>query len=215
MPLRFTYASGSPPAWKVWLALEHKEIAYELQLVSFQHGDLKKPEFLAKNPRGKVPFIEDDGLVLWESSAILEYLEDKYPDKPLLPRDVPARARIRRLAVEADLYFHPAARQLLFQTLYRPDGGHDPAEIALAREEVLRECARFDAELGDGFFGGAEVSLADFAVYPVTALIRRVDVLQPENGIGDALGGALAAWMKRVEALPYFARTLPPHWKVD
>ena len=213
MPLRFTYASGSPPAWKVWLALEHKGIPYERELVSFQHGDLKKPEFLAKNPRGKVPVIEDEGLVLWESSAILEYLEDRYPARPLLPGDPAARARLRRLAVESDVYFYPAARELLGQTLYRPDGGHDDAEIARAREEVLRECARFDAELGDGFFGGADVSLADFAVYPVTALIRRLDVLQPENGIGDALGASLAAWMKRVEALPYFERTVPPHWK--
>ena len=83
----------------------------------------------------------------------------------------------------------------------------------MAREEVLNECGRFDAELADGFFGGADVSLADFAVYPVTALIRRLDVLQPENAIGHALGPALAAWMKRVEALPYFGRTVPPHWK--
>ena len=69
MALTFYYGSGSPYAWRVWLALEHKAIAYELKAVSFSTGDLTKPEFLALNPRHKVPTIADGNFSLYESAA--------------------------------------------------------------------------------------------------------------------------------------------------
>lgn len=61
MALTFYYGSGSPFAWRVWLALEHKRIACELKTMSFSAGDLKTPQYRAINPRGKVPSIMDDG----------------------------------------------------------------------------------------------------------------------------------------------------------
>src|SRR5215216_2874463 len=79
MALTFYNASGSPYGWRVWLALEHKGLPYELKMLSFDKGDLKTPEFRALNPRGRVPVIVDDGFPLFESAAIVEYLEDKQP----------------------------------------------------------------------------------------------------------------------------------------
>ena len=64
MALTFYYASGSPYAWRVWLALEHKAVPYELKQLSFDAGDLKTPEFRGLNPRQKVPVIVDDGFTL-------------------------------------------------------------------------------------------------------------------------------------------------------
>src|SRR6185436_350541 len=66
MALTFYYGSGSPYAWRVWLALEHKGIAYELMTLSFSAGDLKKPEYLKVNPRHKVPAITDGELALYD-----------------------------------------------------------------------------------------------------------------------------------------------------
>ena len=94
MSLTFYYGSGSPFAWRVWLALEHKQIAYELKVLSFDRGDTRAPEFLAINPRGRVPTIVHDGFKLWESLAILEYLEESFPQKPLLARDPRTRANL-------------------------------------------------------------------------------------------------------------------------
>src|SRR6266480_570619 len=84
MALAFYYASGSPYAWRVWLALEHKAIPYELKFLSFDAGDLQQPEFVALNPRHKVPVIVDEDFALYESAAIVEYLEDKRPGDPRL-----------------------------------------------------------------------------------------------------------------------------------
>ena len=87
MPLTFYYASGSPYAWRVWLALEHKQVAYELKTMSFSAGELRTPEFLAINPRHRVPALVDGNFSLYESAAILEYLDEKYPNPPVASSD--------------------------------------------------------------------------------------------------------------------------------
>jgi len=98
MALTFYYGSGSPYAWRVWLALEHKAIAYQMKTVSFSGGDLTKPQYLALNPRHKVPTITDDDFSLYESAAIVEYLEEQYSTGSMLfPGSVRQRAVIRRL----------------------------------------------------------------------------------------------------------------------
>ena len=73
------YGSGSPYAWRVQLALEHKALPYERKVLSFSAGDTRKPEFLALNPRHRVPVLVDGDFVLYESNAIVEYLDEAYP----------------------------------------------------------------------------------------------------------------------------------------
>ena len=99
--MKFYYGSGSPFSWYVWLVLEHKQLPYEFNLLSLQSGELKKPEFLAINPHGKVPVLIDGDLILWEASTIVEYLEERYPEHPVLPSDIKDRAIARRLSAEA------------------------------------------------------------------------------------------------------------------
>jgi glutathione S-transferase len=196
MSLTFYCGSGSPYAWKIWLALEHKGIPYELKMLSFDGGDTKSPEFRAVNPRGKVPAILDNGLAVRESAVIGEYLEDRYPEKPLLPGDAKARAMNR-----------------LFElTLYRK-GPPQTAELAEAHQQILDELALLEAELSGPYLAGA-LSLADFTVFPHVRMLKRIDERQPGNGIADdRLPPKLRTWMKRIEALPYYEKTIPPHWK--
>ena len=130
MALTFYYGSGSPFAWRVWLALEHKQIAYELKVLSFDRGDTRTPEFLAVNPRGRVPTIVHDGFKLWESLAILEYLEECFPQKPLLAADAKTRATTRRLMIEADGDLYTALRRLFEATL----AAREPVEPAALAE---------------------------------------------------------------------------------
>ena len=85
MALTLYYLSGSPYAWRVWLSLEHKGINYDLKPLSFDGGDFDKPEFVAFNPRRRVPVIVDGDFVLYESAAIVEYISDKWPGEPRRP----------------------------------------------------------------------------------------------------------------------------------
>jgi glutathione S-transferase len=212
MALTFYYGSGSSYAWKVWLTLEHKEIPYEFKLLSFDRNETRSPAFLALNPRGKVPTLVDEGFALWESSAIAEYLEERYPQKSLLPGDVRQRARVRRLVAEADSYIARIMGQLCELTIYR----NEPAgrsEIEAVQNQALEELALLESQIGDPHLVGP-LSLADFTLYPHIRVFRRIEERQPGNGIADSrIPPKLRAWMKRIEALPYFEKTLPPHWK--
>lgn len=211
MAITFYCGSGSPFAWKVWLVLEHKKLAYDLKVLSFQAGDLKKPEFLAINPRGKVPALVENGVRLYESSAIVEYLEDAHPEPTVLPGDAAARALARRIANEADSYLYPAVRRLMVETLFKPNGDGDAAVIAEARKALDAELGRFEAFAEREYLAGQVISLADFAAYPMLAIVKRIEQKQPKSSV--ALPSRLATWTKRIEALPYFGRTVPPHWK--
>jgi glutathione S-transferase len=212
MSLTFYCGSGSPYAWKIWLALEHKGIPYELKMLSFDRGDTKSPEFRAVNPRGKVPAILDNGLAVRESMVIGEYLEDRYPEKPLLPGDAKARATARRIAAEADSYLAPLVNRMFELTLYRK-GPPQTTDIAEAHQQILDELSLLEAELSGPYLAGT-LSLADLTVFPHVRMLKRIDERQPGNGIADdRLPPKLRAWTKRIEALPYYEKTIPPHWK--
>ena len=99
MAVRFYYASGSPYAWRVWLALERKGIPYHQKTLSFSDGDLKTQEYGALNPRRRVPVLVDDDFVLAESAAIVEYIEDRWPNGPSLFAREPRKRAIQRRMV--------------------------------------------------------------------------------------------------------------------
>jgi glutathione S-transferase len=212
MTITFYYGSGSPFSWKVWLALEHKQLPYDLKLLSLQQGEQKSPEYLALNPRGKVPLLLDDGCAIRDSAAIVEYLEERYPHHALLPRYLHERAVVRGIVAEANQYLYPATRRLLEQTLFRPEGGGDAAEIALAMKDVQHELSYIETAL-DGEYFARSLSLADITVYPMLALLKRFHEKQPQHQAGSLLAPKLAAFMAGIERLPYFAKTYPPHWK--
>jgi glutathione S-transferase len=212
LALTFYYGSGSPYAWKVWLVLEHKNIPYELRLLSFDRGDTKASAFLAVNPRGQVPTVVDDGFAIWESSAIAEYLEERYPQKSLLPGDAMARAKARRITAEADNYLAKTIGGLTELTLYRKEPAA-PAEVGAARSHILDELSRIEAQLVGPYVVGP-LSLADFTIFPHLRMLRRIEDRQPGNGVpNDSLPPKLKAWVKQIEALPYYEKTIPPHWK--
>jgi glutathione S-transferase len=212
MAITFYFGSGSPPAWRVWLALEHKGLPYTEKLLSFQNGEHKTPEFLAINPRGKVPAIVDGHFALYESVAIVEYLDQAYPDRPLFSREPKAAAIARRTIQEVDLYLADANARLVRQTLFKPQGDGDPAIIEAARGDLAREFGRLESQLASEFLAGA-LSAADYTLYPYLALARRIGLKQPQHSVESLIGPKVQAWAKRIESLPYYEKTIPPHWR--
>jgi glutathione S-transferase len=213
MALTFYYGSGSPYAWKIWLALEHKGVPYEAKRLTFDPDQTKTPEFLKINPRGRVPAIVDDGFALYESNAIAEYLDERFPEKPLLPKDAKSRALARRIMAEADAYLGTIGGELLEATLYTKEEARDAKKIAELKGKVREELARWEPNLTGDYFAGA-LGLADYAAYPWVRMLVRAE----ERGAGlgfkrEELPPKLAAWLKRIEALPYYEKTVPPHWR--
>ena len=209
--------SGSPYAWRVWLALEHKGLPYELRVLSFSGGDLRTPAFAALNPHCKVPVLDDDGFVMYESAAIVDYIGDAYRDAgaPLFPDDVKARAIVRRKIREAR-----RVRRAVDGTARRPRAVHPPPQwdaekIGKARERFLAELVFFEQDLAGEFLVG-ELGAADFTLYPLLALPLRMEArTKPDLDIAANIGPRLTAWMRRIEALPFFGATYPPHWQAQ
>ena len=210
--ITFYYGSGSPYAWRVWLALERKQLAYELKTISFSAGDLRTPEFLAINPRHRVPAVVDDGFSLYESAAILEYLDEKYSGPRLFPGDVRQRAIVRRLVREADEYFGDAMDELLHEILFKPREKWTAERIERGKQTLVDELGVWEARFAGDFLAG-ELSAADFTLYPLVALTLRCDKRKPDLDVQGSVGPRVSAWMKRIEALPFFRKTWPPHWK--
>jgi glutathione S-transferase len=216
MMLDFYCGSGSPYAWRVWLALEHKTLGYDLKLLSFDAGDLQKPEFLALNPRRKVPVLGDRGFVVYESAAILEYLEGAYASsgQRLFPVDAKQRATARRLVCEVDHYVAPAMEKLAEEVLFTPVEKFDEKAIAEARKGFAEELAIFEGYAPEkGFLASANAGAIDFALYPMIALALRMERKKKDLDVRGIIPPKLTAWMQRVEQLPYFEKTIPPHWK--
>jgi len=200
----------------VQLALEHKALPYELKVLSFSAGDTKKPEFLALNPRHQVPVLVDSDFSLYESNAIVEYLDEAYPGRgaPLFPGDAKTRALTRRLILEVDNYYGPTSEKLLEQAFWKKPEERDAKVIADAREGVVGELGNFAKAMPGEYLAGP-LSAADFALYPMVALLKRAQMKLSDLDADGMLPPPVKVWKARIEALPFFDKTIPPHWKVS
>jgi glutathione S-transferase len=212
MALTLYYLSGSPYAWRVWLVLEYKGIPYDLKTMSYDAGDFKRADFLALNPRHRVPVIVDDGFALYESAAIVEYLEDKQPAPRLFSADLRQRALQRRLVREADQYFAPALEHLVESVLFTPPERWSEQQIAAGRGAIKEELAIWETLIVGDYLAGP-LSAADFTLFPQLALVRRLDKRKPGLWAADLLGAKMSAWMRRLEAQSHVQTTWPPHWR--
>lgn len=215
MAITFYAVSGSPYAWRVWLTLEHKALPYDLKLLSISEKDASKPEYKKINPRGKVPAIIDNGFILTESIAIIQYLDEVYPTSGkglVFPKDPKDRAIVRKTISEIEGYLGPTIRPLAIAVFMKPDAEWDKTAMAKAQDDLSNEIAWFENSIKGDYLTG-ELSAADFVLYPFLALLPRFELKKPELTVTNAIGPKLKAWMKRIEALPYFSNTIPPHWK--
>ena len=208
--IRFYYGSGSPFSWRVQLALEEKGLAYEPVLLSFDKGEHKSPEHLARSPHGKVPALADDGVTLYESSAIVEYLEERYPRPPLLPAEPAARAQVRIEEIEAVQYFADRFIALARQVFFVPADRRDPATVEAARGELRKLLEELDVRARKrkgAYVVGDALTRADLAWLPFVELAGRAGV-EP-----DARMAWLLDWRGRMRARPSYERSYPPHWR--
>jgi len=206
---------GSPYGWRVWLALELKKVAHEVKILSFQAGDTRKPEFVALNPRHTVPTIVDDGHVLWESLAILEYLDERYDTgTKLYPGDAKNRARIRRLIQEMEGYLDKEGIDPITHEYFGKEGAAPDLErVEKAKKRLAEELAYFAKEIRGKYIAGDEPSAADLVLYPWYGYVKRISFRKPETKLTELVPPAMKAWAERIEAWPFFDKTFPAHWR--
>ena len=219
MSVRIWTGSGSPYSWRVLLALRFKGIPYEEQVLSFSARDHKAPDYLARNPRGKVPTLECEGAVFYESLGILAFLEARFPDPPLLGRNPVETGRIWQRLAEIDNYLAPVMHAFFRPIFFGNPAGQEHA-IQQAAGVIHLELGGYEALLDAApWITGDAPSAADLALYPMLRSILRAAARPSVADLDLALlpiaesYPRVAAWMGRVEALPGFAATVPPHWQ--
>jgi glutathione S-transferase len=196
-------ALASPYVARVVMAARLKGL--DLELAFPPGGGLKSAEFLALNPLGKIPALDDAGRVLVESAVILEYLEEKYPRTPLLPADLHERARVRTLARFVDLYLAPQASVLLRNM---NPAARDPAAVEPAKTALAQGLGYFEPFLAGPYAAGSAITLADCTMLPTFDLVQ--NRIAPALGLGDPLAPTprLAAWWSNVRADAFCATML-------
>ncbi len=168
----YTYFRSSA-AFRVRIALNIKGLAYESVRVDLRAGqrDHTKPEYLAINPQGLVPALEDNGVAMSQSIALIEYLDETYPDPPLLPKPPLDRACVRAMALGIACDIHPLNNLRVLNYLRSPGGLNDEAVSTWYRHWVevgfrgLEEQAHRCSGDGRHMFGTA-VTLADVCLVP-------------------------------------------------
>ena len=115
---------------------------------------------------------------------------------------------------EVDQYYVLPMERMVEQILFTAQDKWDDEEINAARKLLVEEIDRWEEGAGRTEYLGATAPTAvDFALYPLIALTLRMEKKKLDLGIRGAIGPRLGAWMTRVESLPYFKKTWPPHWK--
>ncbi|MFJ4383385.1 glutathione S-transferase family protein [Pseudomonas sp. NPDC089408] len=192
-PIKLYNFPKSGHAHRIELMLSLLKLPTELVFVDLAKGAHKQPEFLALNPFGQVPVIDDNGTVIADSNAILVYLAKKYDNGTWLPEEPAAAARVQRwLSVAAGpLAFGPAAARLV--TVF---GASFNTDEVIGRAHTLLKV--IDAELARSLFlAGDTPTIADIANYSYIAHA-------PEGNVSLEPYANVRSWLARIEALPGF-----------
>lgn len=185
---------------KVRIALAEKRLAYERIEVGWSRANRylpHHPDVVALNPKRQVPVLVDGELALYDSTLILEYLEDRYPDQPLLPRDPAERARCRQQEAAADEIWFPHIWTLIEARFYpAAEDGCDAGRAQQAAAELGALCAGLDRALEGRDWYGGDYSVADIGTFVMTQAASVLGAPPPEELRN------VAAWMQRVQARP-------------
>jgi glutathione S-transferase len=187
----------SPYAQKVKIALLEKGIPFEARMPNFFGGD---PEFAGANPRQEVPALLDGDFAVFDSTIILEYLEDRWPTPPMLPKSPADRARARMIEELCDTYYEAINWAIAeVQVFQRATGDAAAKLMERATAQTAGVNAWLDRQLGGRqFFGDTTFGWADLAAVPAVGAAARL-------GNAPQAGSALAGWLERVMSRPSVA----------
>lgn len=199
---------GSPFLRSVEIALKEKEVPYHLHVMS--PAEMKSPEHLKLHPFGRIPIFDHDGFRVYETQAIIRYLDEIYLHPPLTPGNPKDRTRMNQVIGIIEWYFFPkAAAPIAFNRIIGPRLLGLPSNedaIAEAMPMARTAFAELDRLLGDKpYFTGETISVADIM------LGAQLDLLSTTPEGTELIGGTrLVPWLERMRSRPSFLATQPP-----
>src|SRR6266852_9108096 len=166
-----------PFGQKVRIVLAEKSLSYDLVPVDLSKAEHRRPDFLRLNPYGRVPVLLDEDAVNYDSTVINEYLDDEYPDPPVLPRieSSAVRARARLFEDFADNSFTPQVGQLMTEVA-KPEADRDQARLQRLRQTVERVLDYVNRELQGQHYIVGEFSVADIGFAPRLLVLKDLGV---------------------------------------
>ena len=180
---------------RVKIALHEKGLPYNRVTLDLANKEQKRPEFLKLNPYGKVPVIDDGGKVLFESCIINEYLDERYPNPPLMPKDPYLRGRGRVLVDYALNYTHEPYWALRGEMLKKESERNAP--LMEEKRQILRDLLQYlESTLGDRPYFLGEISLTDIAVLP------RFLRMESYGALPSPSLPRLGVWLQRMKERP-------------
>jgi len=198
----------STAAKPVITVLYEKKIPFELVPIDLMKGENKAPEYLAKQPFGQIPAIDDDGFILYESRAIARYLEEKYPNQgtKLLPSDLKGRALAEQAASIEAFSFDAHATPIIVEIVYKPNfygQPTDPKKVAESKAALDTKLDVYEQILSkQKYLAGDEFTLAD--LFHLTAGTRLI-----EGGINFVEGRpSLTRWWNDISHRESWQRAL-------
>lgn len=188
-------------ARRVRIALLEKKIPHELVTVDMAAKQHKSPEYLALNPYGRVPTLEEDGFVVWESTAILEYLELTRPDPPLVPADPRGRALLEMHVKLCDLELARNTSTIIFPKRFLPKERWDEKAMAQAKVTIEKHLGIVEAQLGaKQWMVGDRYSMVEVCYTPFVQFLELMEIAPPP---------AVAAWVERMLSRDSAVQTKP------
>ncbi|XP_017275465.1 glutathione S-transferase A [Kryptolebias marmoratus] len=205
------WGSGSPPCWRVMIALEEKNLqGYNSKLLSFEKGEQKSKEVLDINPRGQLPSFKHGNVVVNESYAACFYLESRFKSQgtKLIPDDPTEQALMYQRTFEG-LTFYEKLASVLFYEYYVPEEEQHDSALKRNKENLSTEIKLWEgylAKLGSGsHLAGPALTLADVVVFPTVAFLFRF-------GLSAERYPKLGEYYALLKDRPSVKASWPPHW---
>ncbi|XP_056153874.1 glutathione S-transferase A-like [Lampris incognitus] len=205
------WGSGSPPCWRVMIALEEKNLqGYNQKLLSFDKAEHKSPEVLAINPRAQLPTFKHGNNILNESYAACLYLESQFESQgnKLIPES-PAEQALMYQRMFEGLTLYQKKGDVIYYNWRVPEGERHDSAVKRNREALITELKLWEGyleKLGQGsFLAGKTFSLADVVVFPNVAYLFRF-------GLSAERYPKLAEYYALLKDRPSVKASWPPHW---
>ena len=219
MAYEIYWGAGSPNSWRPLLGLEVKRLDYNSNILEFSKNEHQTPEMLALNPRGLLPILKDGDVVVYESIAILTYLDKKHPDKPLFGTTAEETAHIWKRIFEIENYLREAIEGIVRPVFFDDvEGSIDSIEKSASYVEA--EFRIIESRLKHSYYlAGDQISAADIILFPFIQALLRAMALKAAEPLNlkfkhfDKNYPNIAQWLFRIESIPGYDNTYPPNWK--